>query len=218
MKKSGLFFGSFDPPHKGHLAIAKTVWKKFILDEIKFILTPQNPFKTHLQQTPTHHRKKMLEKSLVDLAYAKLDRIELSLPPPHYTFITLKEIKKKNPNNQLYFIMGGDSFYSLPKWEEYQWILANTILIVYQRLVENIKETLVTSKNKIIQGLKANSTEQYNIILLEQNTIPLLDISSTLIREKIALNSDGSQQEELDSFITPEVKDYIFKNGLYQKK
>ena len=228
MKKIGLFFGSFDPIHNGHLAIAKTIWENLgeitkrnyretvTLDKIKLIPTPQNPFKSHLQQTTIEDRIKMIELVMEEFPYMELDLVELSLSSPHYTFITIEKIKKQNPNNELYFILGADSFLSFAEWENYELILQHTTLIVYDR--DNPKQSNDNNVWDYKKKIESKINQSCDIIFLDKSNIALSSISSTLIREKVKNNFNILQTEELNHLIPQSVKQYIFEKKLYPKK
>lgn len=232
MKRIGLLFGSFDPIHFGHLAIAKAVWQTLRVDKIKLILTPQNPFKTHLLQTDVHHRKKMLELAIASLPYLELDLIELSLPPPHYTFKTLRVLQTQYPNDELYFVMGGDSFRSLSDWEEYEWILQHTTLVVYERDEHNPDKPIAQHREIFTEGHLITNQSPPSIIFLNSDRVTLLPVSSTLIREQFKMLSRSptrsnhetataterkSIENKIREWLPHKVKNYIFKNQLYIK-
>ena len=112
----GLLFGSFDPAHTGHLHIAHQTLQQGWVQQIEFVLTPQNPFKSDNSLAPTHHRLLMLKEALKDTPY-HLNQTELGLPAPHYTVRTLQKIKERRPENSFCLLMGEDQLCSLHRWK-----------------------------------------------------------------------------------------------------
>lgn len=162
--KVGLFFGSFNPIHIGHLIIANTVCEAAKLDEVWFVVSPHNPFKEQKDLAPIDLRLQWIEKSVADNPKLKPSGIELDLPIPSYTYQTLNFLK--SDKNEYRLIMGSDTFLSLPKWKNAEEFIYDYPIEIYQR------------PNAIIDDLK----------LFPKATLhhlPLLDISATLIREKV---------------------------------
>lgn len=165
--KIGLFFGSFNPVHTGHLIIANYMADYAGLDKIWFVVSPQNPFKTEVDLLPEQQRL-----DLLNLAISGDDRliscdVEFILPRPSYTVDTLACLREQFPSHVFTLIIGGDNFQSFHRWKNYQEILAYHEVFVYART--GIVEAGMTTMHKGIRHFE----------------VPLLNISSTYIRETI---------------------------------
>lgn len=165
MKKVGLFFGSFNPIHIGHMIIASHVADNTDLKEIWFVVSPHNPLKEKSSLLADHHRLEMVRRAIDDDTRFRVSDIEFHLEHPSYTIVTLAYLKEKYPDIEFSLLMGGDNLVSLPKWKNYQSILDNHRIVVYSR----------ASKEEVtpLNG---------NIIELDA---PLLHISSSLVRKNI---------------------------------
>lgn len=166
----GLFFGSFNPLHNGHLAIAGHMLGMGLIEELWFVVSPCNPFKEKSLQTSAEERCRAVERVIEALgdARVRLSRIELSLPIPSYTVNTLNALGERHPDCAFTIIMGGDSLRDLPRWREGERILEGYGLLVYPR--------------GNMQQLPHQLTAHPNVTIVDA---PLLPISSTLIREGI---------------------------------
>lgn len=188
--KIGLYFGSFNPIHVGHLLIASHIADSGLVDKVWFVVSPQNPLK------PSHTLLNEYDRlHLVNLAIEEDDRfkasdVEFKLPKPSYTIDTLIHLEEKYPQHQFTVIMGSDSFQNLHKWKNYQLLLKNYSIIIYARPSFNVEN---------------NGTE--NVHILEA---PLLEISSTTIRKAI-------QQKRSIRYMLPDlVRLEIERNGYYK--
>ena len=161
----GLFFGSFNPIHTGHLIIANTVLNTFALDNIWFIVSPQNPLKEKSELLAPEFRFQMVEKAIAKDFRFKASDVEFNLPLPSYTIDTLTYLENVYPSNQFYLILGSDAFQALPHWKNHEQLL-NKKIIVYLRPGYPVSEKSLP----------------YNITILES---PLLELSSTEIRRLI---------------------------------
>lgn len=192
MQNTGLLFGSFNPIHMGHLALANYLLEFAPFDEVWFIVSPQNPFKNEEGLADAIHRLKMVNLATAREERFKVSDVEFGMPLPSYTSHTLQELKKEYPNHQFSLIIGSDNLLTFPRWHAADEIIDNYPITVYPRPgypVENAK-TEILNKVKVIQA-------------------PLLDISSTLIREAF------SENKKLPYLLSHEVYDYINTNGLY---
>ena|ERR1035437_161888 len=186
--KIGLFFGSFNPPHNGHLEIAKLSLD--YVDQVHFIISPHNPFKDPSMLLDQEHRYNMV-KLLPDFDHQLVQRlipndIEFSMSRPSYTYRTLENLVSQNNNVEYYLIFGSDCINSIHTWEKGDWILSNFPIIGFERNEESI------------------NFDTYKKITSNVN------ISSTLIRGRICNNQDISD-------LMPEsVCDYIRYNGLWK--
>lgn len=170
--KIGLFFGSFNPIHLGHIEIAKFFLKKCHFDKILFVVSPHNPLKSKDELLPEDLRLELVKLSIKKYPEFYSEDIEFSLPKPSFTANTLSHLKIKYPNDELHIIMGSDTLESLKKWKKPNYILQFPI-IVYSR-TEDIKNPF--PKIKTIKVYKC----------------PLLPISATSIRNLLKDKRDIS--------------------------
>ncbi|WP_036381415.1 nicotinate (nicotinamide) nucleotide adenylyltransferase [Muricauda sp. MAR_2010_75] len=168
MKKVGLFFGTFNPIHIGHLVIANHLVEFSDLDEVWFVITPQSPFKTKQSLLDDHHRYQMVFEAVQDYPKLKPSKIEFDLPQPNYTINTLVHLDESyGKGHQFSLIMGEDNLKSFHKWKNYETILEHYSIYVYPRISEGKIEHRFEGHPKIA---KVNA--------------PIMEISSTFIREE----------------------------------
>lgn len=191
--KVGLFFGSFNPVHIGHLLVATRMREAANLDEIWFVLSPQNPFKLNAELADEQQRLDMLNLSINDIDYFKVCTIEFTLDKPSYTHITLKTLKKQYPETEFKLIIGEDNVNKFHEWKEVKWISDNIEILVYSR------NTRLTDEN--------GNIEKYG---MKKINCGYIDISSTEIRQRIKEN------KRIDFFVVEKVKQYIVFHKLYQ--
>lgn len=189
--KVGLFFGSFNPIHIGHLAIANYMVEYSDLDEIWLVISPQNPLKNKKSLLNEFERYKMVELALSDQDKIKPCDIEFRLSKPSYTIDTLTYLSERNPNHHFVLIMGTDNFQSFHKWKNHEEILKQYMIYAYPR-------------PGIGLGEFENNT---NIKLIDA---PLMEISSSFIRESI------KNQKDIRFFLPSRVYDYIHKMNFYK--
>lgn len=161
----GLYFGSFNPVHHGHLIIAQHLLNSKLVDEIWFVVSPQNPFKASSGLLNEHHRYFLLQEAIEGELNMKVSNVEFKLPRPSYTVNTLAYLQEKYPNTSFSIIMGSDSFQNLSKWHNAEVIIQRYPIIIYKR-----------------PGFEIDNTIQAKITIADA---PLLQISSTHIRELI---------------------------------
>jgi nicotinate-nucleotide adenylyltransferase len=171
-KKVGLFFGSFNPVHIGHCIIADHVAQSGLVDEVWLVLTPQNPLKPKKSLLADHHRLSLLRLAIDDNSRLKVCDIEFNLPAPHYTIHTLVHLEEKYPNCLFSLIVGTDNLASFHLWKNYEVILENYQLIVFQR-----------------PGFSGGDLMNHKHVSLLPDT-PLMQISSTFIRNQIKAKKD----------------------------
>ncbi len=195
MITTALYFGSYNPVHKGHTAIAKWIVANNIVDELWFVPSPQNPFKTAAELAPEELRAEMLELAINEDFKYKISvcRIEFSLPKPSYTINTLNKLTADFPQRKFVLVMGADNLVGIRKWREYEQILKNFEILVYPRPNVHIDKELISLSKKIT--------------ILED--APLFDVSSTELRAAIREGSTGL--DKLDKKII----NYIKTNKLY---
>jgi nicotinate-nucleotide adenylyltransferase len=146
-KNIGLFFGSFNPIHIGHLLLATHMREAAALDEVWFIVSPQNPFKKSSELADEQHRLEMVKLATEKVEYFKVSDIEFQLEKPSYTHITLKALSKKYPEHTFKLIIGEDNVAKFYEWKEADWILENYKVLVYRRQVDHRKNTRCTTYN-----------------------------------------------------------------------
>lgn len=187
----GVFSGSFNPVHIGHLILANYVVEFTNIDEVWFLVSPQNPFKEEHDLLDESVRYEMVKLALQDFSRFRASDFELSLPKPSYTINTLDALKVAYPDDDFTLIIGSDNWFDFEKWKKYDKILENYTLKIYPRLDYRISIPL-RLKNRV-EALDA----------------PVIEISSTFIRESIA---DG---KNMRAFIPESVYKYIIEKGLY---
>lgn len=166
--KIGLYFGSFNPIHIGHLVIANHMAEHSDLDQVWFVVTPHNPFKKKSTLLDNYQRLEMVFRATKDYQKLKPSDIEFSLPQPSYTINTLTYLQEKHPDYEFSLIMGEDNLKGFHKWKNYEIILENHHIYVYPRISDNKIETQFDNHNKI-HHIKA----------------PVMELSSTFIRNAI---------------------------------
>ena len=186
----GLYFGSFNPVHVGHLIIANHVVNNTDLQQVWFVISPQNPFKVSKSLLNEYHRLHLVKSSLEGENKLKASSIEFKLPKPSYTIDTLIHLKDKYPQHQFSIIMGSDSFCNLSKWKNAEVIIRDYPLYIYER-----------------QGFDVKNTANAQVHLLQA---PLLQISSTNIRKMI------KEGKSIRYLVSDVVKEEIEKNGYYK--
>ena len=191
-KNIGLLFGTFNPPHIGHTLIANYFYITNNFDEIWFMVSPQNPFKKDITLLDEKLRLEMVRLAIEDANYLKASDIEFSLPKPSYTINTLEKLKNDYPKYTFSIIMGSDNAISIEKWKDFQNIIDNYRIYVYPRTGYSTKNILTHKNIKI------------------DNTAPIIDISSTWIREQIKNGKD------VQFFLRKVVYEFIKINGVYQ--
>ncbi|MHA7942603.1 nicotinate (nicotinamide) nucleotide adenylyltransferase [Formosa sp. 3Alg 14/1] len=166
--KIGLYFGTFNPIHVGHLIIANHMAEYSDLDRIWLVVTPHNPFKKKNTLLDNHHRFDMVYEATKDYDKLEASDIEFKLPQPSYTINTLTYLLEKHPNHEFSLIMGEDNLKGFHKWKNNDIILEHHDIYVYPRISEGKTETQLLNHPKIHQ-IKA----------------PIMEISSTFIRQAV---------------------------------
>jgi nicotinate-nucleotide adenylyltransferase len=187
----GLFFGSFNPIHIGHLIIAQTIFESTGIDELWFVVSPQNPFKKNKSLLHEFDRLDMVEMAIRENPKFKASDVEFHMPKPSYTIDTLAVLSEKYPEHSFRLIMGGDNLEYFKKWKNSHKILELYGLLVYPRPGQVNVEF---DKNENIEFINA----------------PLMDISATFIRTAI-------KQGRSIKYLVPEsVERHIENQGLYR--
>lgn len=188
----GLFFGSFNPIHTGHLIIANHIFNETALKRIWFVVSPQNPFKSEESLLDEYNRLHLVRLALEDDFRMKAVDIEFHLPRPSYTSHTLISLSEKYPGHTFSLIMGSDSFLNLHKWKNFETIVNNYEIYIYKRPGIAAENRKIKTKPVIIDS-------------------PLIEISSTIIR---SLVRDGKSIRYL---VPDKVMEEIEKGGYYRK-
>ena len=169
MKQVGLYFGTFNPIHIGHLAIANHMVEFSELDEVWFVITPQSPFKTKQSLLDNNHRYQMVFEAVQFYPKLKPSKIEFDLPQPNYTVNTLVHLEEQfGKDYEFALIMGEDNLKSFHKWKNYETILENHSIYCYPRISQGVVEHQFMEHPKI-----------------ERIDAPIMEISSTFIRKAI---------------------------------
>jgi len=192
--KIGLYFGTFNPIHVGHIIIANHLVEYSDLDEIWMVVTPHNPHKKKSSLLENHHRYQLVYIALEDYPKIKPSDIEFKLPQPNYTVNTLAHIGEKYPQHEFSLIMGEDNLKSFHKWKNYEVILENHEVYYYPRIAEGTVKTMFENHPKI------NKVDA-----------PIIQISATLIRDGIKNNKNVAPM------LTKEVWNYIDEMNFYRK-
>ncbi|OBQ57109.1 nicotinate-nucleotide adenylyltransferase [Tamlana sp. s12] len=191
--KIGLYFGSFNPIHIGHMVIGNHISEYSNLDEVWFVVTPHNPFKEKKTLLANHHRLEMVYRATEPYQKLQACNIEFNLPQPNYTINTLVYLQEKYPNKEFSLIMGEDNLKSFHKWKNYQLILENHFIYVYPRISENKVETQFDGHEKIIHI-----------------DAPIMQLSSSFIRKSIA---DG---KNIQPMLPEHVWEYMDEMNFYR--
>lgn len=198
MAKIGLYFGSFNPVHIGHTAIAGYMTEFSDLDQVWFIVSPQNPLKKKETLLADHQRLYMTQLAIGDNDRLKASDIEFRLPVPSYTIDTLTYLKEKYENNEFCLVMGEDNLLTLHKWKNAVKLVSTYPVYVYPRPYSEKIPSLLLEK-----VLSAADIHKVNA--------PLMEISGTFIREGIKNGKDMSY------FLAPPVWKYIREMHFYEK-
>jgi nicotinate-nucleotide adenylyltransferase len=188
--KIGLFFGSFNPIHVGHLIVGNVMANSTDLDQVWFVVSPQNPFKKNKQLLHEFDRLNMVERAIADNPLLKVSDIEFNMPKPSYTIDTLVRFQEKYPQHTFKLIIGEDNLAQFTNWKNYERILEYVGLYVYPRPNAAANTILPHPNVRMIQA-------------------PLLDISATFIRECI------KNGQSIRYMLPESVESYIAIKGFY---
>ena len=185
-----LYFGSFNPVHVGHLIIANTIISKISIDQLWFVVSPQNPLKPQASLLNEYHRKYMIDLSIDGENKLRTSTVEFNLPRPSYTINTLTYLTEQFPTYNFSIVMGSDSYQNIDKWKNYELLVKNYNIIIYLRPGHEIKGQLPPGISII--------------------DAPLLELSSTHIRDLI-------KRKQSIKFMVPDVvKEEIERNHYYR--
>jgi len=198
MAKIGLYFGSFNPIHIGHTAIAGYMTEFAGLDQVWFVVSPHNPLKKKETLLTDHHRIYMVQLAIGDNDRLKASDIEFKLPVPSYTIDTLTYLKEKHSNNEFCLVMGEDNLYTLHKWKNADELVSRYPIYVYPR-----QDSGKPSSPLLDQLLAKADVHRVNA--------PLMDISGTFIRSGI------KNKKDMSYFLSAAVWKYIREMHFYEK-
>jgi nicotinate-nucleotide adenylyltransferase len=194
MKKIGLFFGSFNPIHIGHLILANYILENSDMGELWFVVSPQNPFKDKKSLLKDHNRLDMVQLAVKNYPNMRASNVEFSLPQPSYTIDTLTYLREKHPDYSFSLIMGEDNLSGLHKWKNAELLLKNYHIIVYPRIFESEKKDPEYLGHENISLVKA----------------PVIELSATEIRNMIKAGKN------VRPMLPPEVFDYLDGSSFYK--
>jgi nicotinate-nucleotide adenylyltransferase len=186
----GLYFGSFNPIHIGHLIIANHILNDTAIDKIWFVVSPQNPFKKSATLLNEYDRLHLVQKAVASDTRLKAVDIEFSLPKPSYTASTLAYLHEKYPDQQFQIIMGSDSFQNLNSWKNASFIITNYKIVIYKR-----------------PGFDVTHTSGADVQVLDA---PLLEISATYIRQLVR------EKKSIRYLVPPAVEEEIIANRYFR--
>lgn len=195
MKKIGLFFGSFNPIHIGHLILANYIVENTDMDELWFVVSPQNPFKDKKSLLKDHNRLDMVQLAVKNYPKMRASNVEFSLPIPSYTIDTLTYLHEKYPDYSFSLIMGEDNLNGLSKWKNAETLIKNHQIIVYPRVFEESKKAHEYLQHENVSLIKA----------------PIIELSATEIRNMI---KDGKNVRPM---LPPEVFEYLDGSNFYKE-
>jgi nicotinate-nucleotide adenylyltransferase len=229
MKRIAFYGGSFDPIHRGHLAIARRLLELFTLEELVFIPAFHAPHKKLKKPTSAFHRYTMICLETKDDPQVKVSRIELEAPEKPYTIDTLTRLKDELKDAQIFFVMGTDSWAEITTWREWEKVLTLVNIIVVTRpdyeigfshIPEEIRERIIDLRNSgqlsVVSCQLEDKTSNEQRTTNDEPTIFItdavqIDVSATEIRQKIKENADGWRED-----VPEEVAKYIEKYELYK--
>ena len=192
MRKIGLFFGSFNPIHVGHLIIANSMLQNSDLKEVWFVVSPQNPLKERKTLLAVHQRLEMVRLALHDSYRLRACDAEFHLPKPSYTVLTLAHLGEQYRDKEFCLIMGSDNLATFDRWRNWEYILEHYHIYVYPRP----------------GSTDCRLASHPNVTLVE---VPMMDISSTYIREQIR------QGHDVRYLLTEPVWQYLTEMHFYEK-
>jgi nicotinate-nucleotide adenylyltransferase len=189
--KIGLFFGSFNPVHVGHLVIAGYMANHTDLQEVWLIVSPHNPLKNKEELIQMYDRLEMAKLATENAENIRVSDIEFTLPQPSYTIDTLTHLKEKYPEHEFSLIMGADNLKSLKKWKNYEMILNDYQIFVYPR-----------------PGSEELEFASYPSVIVTDT--PLMELSSTFVRKSF------TEGKSIRFFVPDSVLEFIESKSLYR--
>ena len=191
--KVGLYFGSYNPIHIGHLAIANYLVEYTNIDQLWFVVSPQNPFKKKANLLDDYHRLELVNRAVEGDDRLRASNIEFTLPKPSYTVDTLAYLKDQHPNYHFRIMMGSDNLENFHKWKNYETIVENYGVIVYPR-----------------PGFDKSKVQQHVNITIAEGA-PLMEVSSSFIRNAIR------DKKDVRHFLPRKTWEYLDEMNFYKK-
>lgn len=198
MGRIGLFGGTFDPVHSGHIALAKRVVNAFSLDRLIFIPAGNPPHKQNKHVTDAKHRVEMVRLATADEPKFSVSDYEVESETPNYSYLTISHFKEAFPDDEIFFLIGGDSFRNLPDWKNYRTLLTLCTFIVVPRPG--------VEKHEYLEKFHGDEVPPHALFLKDF----AYDLSSTEVRETFVQGKDAGGK------VPEAVLAYIQKNQLYQ--
>ena len=190
--KIGLFFGTFNPIHLGHIILANHIQQFGGVDQVWFVVTPRSPFKENVKLTDDYDRLNMVNLALEEYPELQSSQIEFHMPQPNYTIHTLAQLREKYPQHEFSLMMGEDNLAGLHKWKNSDYLVKSYDILVYPRLI------------------KTNKKPKIDMSRVKQIEAPIIEISSTFIRNLIKEN------KIYRPYLPPRVFDYIDGSNLFK--
>ena len=184
------FFGTFNPIHNGHISIARYVLENEYADKVVFVVSPMSPFKRNSHLLQDDERLKMVKIAIEKFPEMEASDVEFHMPVPSFSYDTLLHLEKQNPNQNTIILLGSDQLEGFEKWKNYRYIVDNYLILMYPRMG--------------FQHPNLSGFPQIHLI-----DAPLLDVSSTKIRQRIA------QHLPISEFVDSKVEDWITQHGYY---
>lgn len=200
--KVGLYFGSFNPIHVGHLIIANYMVDHTDLDQVWFVVSPHNPHKDKKTLLADHHRLALVKEAVDDNPKLRANDIEFGLEQPSYTSKTLAVLSEQYPEAEFSLLMGEDNLRTLHKWYNYDYLLNNYRIFVYPRVF--------TLQEMASREQETNELHEHPSIIFLKDA-PVMHISSSYIRKSIEMGND------VRYLLTPPVFNYVDEMGFYKK-
>ena len=191
MIKTGIYGGSFDPLHNGHISLARQALQKIGLDEVWLIVSPHNPLKKQENLTDDHLRLEMARLALADEPQLVVSDYEFHLPRPSYMWNTLEQIQQDEPDRELYLLIGEDNWENFDQWYRHEDILKKYHIVVYPRETKSLKPH---RRHRHLRYMRAK----------------LMPVSSTMIREKVR------NGESIEGLVPAKIADFIEQYHLYR--
>lgn len=191
----GIYSGSFNPVHVGHISLVEYIVKQNIVDQVWLIRSPQNPLKVNSSLLSDEHRAEMLRLATEGRQGLSISTIEDNLPKPNYTINTLRALQEEYPDEEFYLIIGADNWDIFDKWKDWDIIIRDFHLIVYPR-----------------PGYEYPEIDQESFPTVQVVDAPQFDLSSTEIRDLI------KEGEPITGYVDEKVEEYIIANNLYNEQ
>ncbi len=198
----GLYFGTYNPIHVGHLIIANHMAERDDMDQVWLVVTPQNPLKSNNNLLADYHRLALVKIAIDDNFNLRASDVEFNLPKPSYTLDTLAHLREQYPEHQFALIMGEDNLRTFHKWKNYEVILDRHQIYVYPRPI-----TLAELNNQVAPTLSEIHNHK-NVIITDS---PMMQISSTIIRNNI------QKGQSIQYLVTDPVRQYIDEMNFYRQ-